>query len=264
MSAKGGLNVREAPNSNSKKVAILLYGQNVTIESKTGKKLIINDIDKKTGITKVIEGEWVEIISENKSTGYVFDGYLVPFKPHPWTIFTTVSITSFNLKNIDLNTPEIKISYILSTKYYKNLKVGEIVQLVPLDKELPNIGFRVTAVEKVKYEDYDEQPDCCDEYKVEAKILKNIPNKYTGLNKEIVNGLVVHPPVKDAKFLENLNNNYSLDFDNDRNPDFSFYDYCLKEFVNEDTGEVYCDLEGGGSRLLINNKWIDITEWTPM
>ena len=47
VSAKGGLNVREAPNSNSKKVAILLYGQNVTIESETGIKLTINDTDKK-------------------------------------------------------------------------------------------------------------------------------------------------------------------------------------------------------------------------
>ena len=47
VSAKGGLNVREASNSNSKKVAILLYGQNVTIESETGIKLTINDTDKK-------------------------------------------------------------------------------------------------------------------------------------------------------------------------------------------------------------------------
>ncbi|MFQ3341528.1 MAG: hypothetical protein ACI9TK_001192 [Flavobacteriaceae bacterium] len=55
--------------------------------------------------------------------------------------------------------------------FYKNLKVGEIVQLVPLDKDLPNLEFRVTDVEKVKYANYDSAPDCCDEYKVEAKIL---------------------------------------------------------------------------------------------
>ena len=35
VSAKGGLNVREAPNAKAKKVATLLYGQKVTIESKT-------------------------------------------------------------------------------------------------------------------------------------------------------------------------------------------------------------------------------------
>ena len=88
VSAKGGLNVREAPNS--KKVATLLYGEIVRIVSKTGEKLIINDTDEKTGMTKAIEGEWVEIIAERivdydykmmtdvfeKVKGYVFDGFL--------------------------------------------------------------------------------------------------------------------------------------------------------------------------------------------
>ena len=76
VSAKGGLNVREAPNSKSRKVATLLYGQNVTIESETGIKLTINDTDKETGITKVVEGEWVEVIFEINLKGYVFDGFL--------------------------------------------------------------------------------------------------------------------------------------------------------------------------------------------
>tara|TARA_B100000579_G_scaffold207477_1_gene169486 strand:+ start:90 stop:911 length:822 start_codon:yes stop_codon:yes gene_type:complete len=76
VSAKGGLNVREAPNARAKKLVTLLYGQKITIESKTGVKLTINDIDKKTGITKAIEGEWVEISSGEKIKGYVFDGFL--------------------------------------------------------------------------------------------------------------------------------------------------------------------------------------------
>ena len=76
VSAKGGLNVREAPNSKSRKVATLLYGQNVTIESETGIKLTINDTDKETGITKVVEGEWVEVIFGTNLKGYVFDGFL--------------------------------------------------------------------------------------------------------------------------------------------------------------------------------------------
>jgi len=196
VSAKGGLNVRETPESNAKKVSTLSYGTFVSIESRTAIKLIINDFDKRTGVKKQIEGEWVEIVSENNIAGYVFDGYLVPFKPHPWTIFTTVSGASLNLKNTDLNTPEIKISYTISTMFYKNLKVGEIVQLVTDDKDLPNLEFRVTSVEKVKYEDYDLVPtfDDAPEYKVEAKILKNIPDKYLGLNKEDINGLVIHPP----------------------------------------------------------------------
>ena len=79
VSAKGGLNVREAPNAKAKKVATLLYGQKVTIESKTGIKLTINDTDKKTGITKVIEGEWVEISSIKNVKGYVFNGFLKGF-----------------------------------------------------------------------------------------------------------------------------------------------------------------------------------------
>jgi len=274
VSAKGGLNVRETPESNAKKVSTLSYGTFVSIESRTAIKLIINDFDKRTGVKKQIEGEWVEIVSENNIAGYVFDGYLVPFKPHPWTIFTTVSGASLNLKNTDLNTPEIKISYTISTMFYKNLKVGEIVQLVTDDKDLPNLEFRVTSVEKVKYEDYDLVPtfDDAPEYKVEAKILKNIPDKYLGLNKEEINGLVIHPPVKDAKFIDiprieasRFGNIYSrLDFDNDGNPDFQSVEYCLKEFENENTGEVYCDLYGGGDQILINNKWVEIYYWVPM
>ena len=95
VSSQGGLNVREEPNSSSKKVATILYGQKVTIESKTGIKLTINDTDKETGVSKAIEGEWVKIeysvsffnepgegeITENPLSkkiynGYVFDGFL--------------------------------------------------------------------------------------------------------------------------------------------------------------------------------------------
>ena len=76
VSAKSGLNVREAPNAKAKKLVTLLYGQKITIESKTGIKLTINDVDKKTGITNVVEGEWVEISSGKKIKGYVFDGFL--------------------------------------------------------------------------------------------------------------------------------------------------------------------------------------------
>ena len=65
VSAKGGLNVREAPNSKAKKVLTLSYGTFVSIESRTAIKLAINDTDKRTGVKKQIEGEWVKIISEN-------------------------------------------------------------------------------------------------------------------------------------------------------------------------------------------------------
>ena len=35
-----------------------------------------DDTDKETGITKAIEGEWVEISSINDIKGYVFNGFL--------------------------------------------------------------------------------------------------------------------------------------------------------------------------------------------
>ena len=97
VSAKGGLNVREAPEAKAKKVSTLSYGTFVSIESRTAIKLTINDTDKRTGVKKQIEGEWVKIISENNISGYVFDGYLIQFKPHPWTIFTTVSQALFSI-----------------------------------------------------------------------------------------------------------------------------------------------------------------------
>ena len=75
VTAKGGLNVRVAPDLNSAKADLLMYKQIVTIKSFTGKKLIINDTDKQTGITKEITGEWVEINGFD-IRGYVFDGFL--------------------------------------------------------------------------------------------------------------------------------------------------------------------------------------------
>ena len=56
VSAEGGLNVWVSPDLNSAKAGLLIYKQIVTIKSYTGKKLIINDTDKQTGITKEITG----------------------------------------------------------------------------------------------------------------------------------------------------------------------------------------------------------------
>ena len=80
VSANGGLNVREAPEAKAKKVSTLSYGTFVLIESRTAIKLTINDTDKRTGVNKQIEGEWVEIVSENNIAGYVFDGFLTKVK----------------------------------------------------------------------------------------------------------------------------------------------------------------------------------------
>ena len=95
VSARGGLNVREAPDAKAKKIETLLYGQKVTVESETGIKLTINDFDQRSGDTKTIEGEWVKIeyaktfytilgdgdiysdpYEIKKYEGYIFNGFL--------------------------------------------------------------------------------------------------------------------------------------------------------------------------------------------
>ena len=257
VSAKGGLNVREAPEAKAKKVSTLSYGTFVSIESRTAIKLTINDTDKRTGIKKQIEGEWVKIISENNISGYVFDGYLIQFKPQPWTVFTTVSQASLNIKDINLKSDKIEITYNLLTEYYKTLKVGEIVQLVPLEKELPNLEFIVKSVEKVIYPDPDLGQDCCDEYKVEAIILETLPKKYIDFNKEYINSLIVHPPVKDAKFIDiprikagRFGDTYRswLDFDNDGNPD-----------VRQEVDDKHDVID-----ILINGNWVELMIGVPM
>ena len=131
VSAKGGLNVREAPNSKAKKVVTLLYGQKVTIDSKTGIKLILNDTDKETGITKAIEGEWVEITSEEKIRGYVFDGFLKGVKSG--TDFYTLTIEG-NSKIYDYN------SYKIITTDYSHItgypdSMGEQIKIYSKDDE---------------------------------------------------------------------------------------------------------------------------------
>ena len=257
VSAKGGLNVREAPEAKAKKVSTLSYGTFVSIESRTAIKLTINNTDKRTGVKKQIQGEWVKIISENNISGYVFDGYLIQFKPQPWTVFTTVSQASLNIKDINLKSEKIEITYNLLTEYYKTLKVGEIVQLVPLEKELPNLEFIVKSVEKVIYPDPDLGQDCCDEYKVEAIILETLPKKYIDFNKEYINSLIVHPPVKDAKFIDiprikagRFGDTYRswLDFDNDGNPD-----------VRQEVDDKHDVID-----ILINGNWVELMIGVPM
>jgi hypothetical protein len=93
ISAKSGLNLRENPDSKSKKIAKIPYGTMVSIISKTDLKLTIINTDKETGITKPIEGEWVKIgaefdlspgdegyaidlIDPSSVEGYVFDGFI--------------------------------------------------------------------------------------------------------------------------------------------------------------------------------------------
>ena len=91
----------------------------------------------------------------------------------------------------------------------------------------------------------------------EAKIIKNITDKYLGLNKEEINGLVIHPPVKDAKFIDipiikagRFGDTYRswLDFDNDGNPDV--------RQENDDKHDVI--------DILINGNWVELMIGVPM
>ena len=127
VSAKGGLNVREAPEAKAKKVATLLYGQKVTIESKTGVKLTINDTDKKTGITKVIEGEWVEITSGEKIRGYVFNGFLKGFD-----LSKNMLPIYLDKNQITIKCPDADIGY----RQEVNGKIYEVVDNASLNNKI--------------------------------------------------------------------------------------------------------------------------------
>ena len=70
VSAKGGLNVREAPNSKAKKVSTLSYGTFVSIESRTAIKLTLNDNNKRTGDPFKKGG--YNVIPEKMSDGWIF------------------------------------------------------------------------------------------------------------------------------------------------------------------------------------------------
>ena len=133
VSAKSGLNVREAPNAKAKKLVTLLYGQKITIESKTGVKLKINDIDKKTGITNVVEGEWVEISSGEKIKGYVFDGFLKGVISG--TDFYTLSIQGKS-KIYDYNSYQIITTYNSDITGYEDAMGEQIKILSKVDESI--------------------------------------------------------------------------------------------------------------------------------
>ena len=92
VSSEGGLNVRDKPGIDGKKIATLLVDDLVYLLEKTDISLTINDLNKSTGETKEISGHWVKIetldppkLKGNKVlwkdsydiiVGYVFDGFL--------------------------------------------------------------------------------------------------------------------------------------------------------------------------------------------
>ena len=92
VTSQGGLNVRDKPGSDGKKIATLLVDDLVYLLEKTDISLTINNLNKSTGETKEISGQWVKIkthtppklkgdkiLWENNDQnieGYVFDGFL--------------------------------------------------------------------------------------------------------------------------------------------------------------------------------------------
>jgi len=87
-----GLNVRDKPGIDGKKIATLLVDDMVYLLEKTDLSLTINDLNKSTGERKKISGHWVRIETLNPPKlkgnkvlwndnfenieGYVFDGFL--------------------------------------------------------------------------------------------------------------------------------------------------------------------------------------------
>ena len=92
INSKGGLNVRDMPSSDGKKIATLIKNDLIFYITKTGKSLTINDTDDLTGEIKEVSGNWVKIKTYNPPKlkgdkilwedntenveGYVFDGFL--------------------------------------------------------------------------------------------------------------------------------------------------------------------------------------------
>jgi hypothetical protein len=92
INTQGGLNVRDKPGADGKKIATLLMNDLVYFLEKTEISLTLNDYNKSTGKTKEISGNWVKIKSQSPPKlkgdkilwedntenieGYVFDGFL--------------------------------------------------------------------------------------------------------------------------------------------------------------------------------------------
>ena len=272
VSAKEGLNVREQPSLESKKITTLVYGQKVIIESKTGKKLTINDVDYGYLGRFNIEGEWVEITSETEVKGYVFDGFLEKSNGI-WDLNTIIGggIIYRKEKLIDLtegnnNWSEIVVANI----YYSHVEapygtaalppIGETIQLIPHQKELPIIELKI--IEDGRLENISEN------YKEywSTESLPGINQKYPS---EVV---IVYPPIKNLTLLDINKEAYfetsskedikaALDFDGDKKPDLLVEEYCGKG--GEINGEFYCELYEGATTIKINNKWFLIGHWSP-
>ncbi|PLX13448.1 MAG: hypothetical protein C0598_03460 [Marinilabiliales bacterium] len=171
------------------------------------------------------------------------------------------------------NWTEIVVTNIFGFKH--DMDTGEIVQIVPLRKELPIITLAV--VKTTKRDDF--EADIWYEVKLES-----IPEKYTEyrtiksppeLRQEYPSEvIVVYPAVRNCSLLydiqfeakdlpENISNDIikgALDFDGDNLPDAIICSFCCK--TRKPTGN--CDYICSETYIKLDNKWTMVDSSQPM
>ena len=140
VTSQGGLNVRDKPGSEGKKIATLLVDDLVYLLEKTDISLTINDLNKSTGESKEISGQWIKIkthtppklkgdkiLWENNDQnieGYVFDGFLKK-------IIVSKELTEYEQK------------IVLKYSNYQ-LEIGELESsIIPENQEVYNYGMQL-------------------------------------------------------------------------------------------------------------------------
>lgn len=87
---KNGLNLRKEPNLNSESIGLLEYGTEITVLTQNNKVyyeypfIEVNNINFEENSSKkpiFLKGYWIKIKSKN-SSGYVFSGLLLKYKPY--------------------------------------------------------------------------------------------------------------------------------------------------------------------------------------
>ncbi len=171
------------------------------------------------------------------------------------------------------NWSEIVVTNIFGFK--KNVDTGEIVQIIPLRKELPIIELAV--VNTTKRDDlapdiwYEVVLQSIPEKHQEYRTVKSLPDIRQEYPSDV---LLVYPAVKnctllfdmqfDAKNLpEKISNDIikaALDLDGDKLPDVIVCSFCCK--TRKTTGN--CDYICGETYLKVNNKWTMINSSQPM
>tara|TARA_B100000809_G_C15127866_1_gene527051 strand:+ start:716 stop:1492 length:777 start_codon:yes stop_codon:yes gene_type:complete len=161
--------------------------------------------------------------------------------------------------------------------FKQNVGIGEIVQLIPLRKELSIIELEVISTEKrddlnnginIWYEvELESIPENYKEY----WSIKSLPDLSEEFPSDV---LILYPPVKNCTLLqgiqfeakdlpENISNDIikgALDFDGDNLPDALICEFCCSTRQPTET----CDYTCGETYVKENNKWIMINSSEPM